>query len=673
MASTVTFDLELAVKDFNTNLRKVDKNLGDFHRDFKKDVNSSRQAWSSFAGNLASKAVSSAAAALTGLVVSMKDFGKEAFFAAVNAQETASKFEAVFSNISEKSEQTARDLQRNFGLGVTESKTLLSATGDLLTGFGFAQEGALDLSNKVQELSVDLASFTNFSGGAAGASNAITKALLGETESMKSLGVSIQQVAVDEQVAQNASEGLRFETDKQARAQATLDLIIQQSKNSIGDYGRTSGGAANQLKLLNTRIEDMKIAIGNKLIPVIAPLVKSMIQWVETNEDLITSKVEDYLDTLQRGFSYLAENIKAVKIAAAFTIGALLSFSTLTVATIAINQFSAAIVILKAAMVAISGPIAIVVTGLIALGGAIAWAMNQGKDGESIKKINELKVATADLIKLEQDLIKAKEMGSSTNITDAIQRDIDARKVQIAQLKEEMRVKNEIVTNDAKNEKGKEKLLKKKEKIDDKAKAETIKKNKNFLSTLFSQDKEWVTKQSEWNRVANKDRVSNMKSTLGSIATLSEHSNSTLADIGKAAAISMATIDGFAAVQKALASAPPPFNFALAALVGTATTANVAKIAGVKLEHGGIVGGSSFSGDSVHAQLNSGEMVLNRGQQAALFQQANGNGGGSGGGIDINMLKEAISDITIVVVADDNEIARSASRGVENGIVIGEK
>lgn len=42
--------------------------------------------------------------------------------------------------------------------------------------------------------------------------------------------------------------------------------------------------------------------------------------------------------------------------------------------------------------------------------------------------------------------------------------------------------------------------------------------------------------------------------------------------------------------------------------------------------NGGIVGGSSFSGDKVLARVNSGEMVLNKAQQANLFKALNGNG-----------------------------------------------
>lgn len=126
-------------------------------------------------------------------------------------------------------------------------------------------------------------------------------------------------------------------------------------------------------------------------------------------------------------------------------------------------------------------------------------------------------------------------------------------------------------------------------------------------------------------------RAANMKSSLGSIATLQSQSNKTLFNIGKAAAIGQATIDGIAAVQRALASAPPPYNFAIAALVGTATALNVAKIASQKppgFQDGGIVPGTSFEGDKVAANVNSGELILNQSQQDNIAGQLGGQSGG---------------------------------------------
>lgn len=108
----------------------------------------------------------------------------------------------------------------------------------------------------------------------------------------------------------------------------------------------------------------------------------------------------------------------------------------------------------------------------------------------------------------------------------------------------------------------------------------------------------------------SKQKLADLKSTFGMIATLSESGNKELAAIGKAAAITNATIDGYAAVQKALAAAPPPFNFALAGLVGAATAANVAKIAGVGLRRGIDSVPGTGNTDNFPAVLAPGERVV---------------------------------------------------------------
>jgi len=69
----------------------------------------------------------------------------------------------------------------------------------------------------------------------------------------------------------------------------------------------------------------------------------------------------------------------------------------------------------------------------------------------------------------------------------------------------------------------------------------------------------------------------------------------------------------------------PGLAMALVGIAGIqAIFANLPKFAG-----GGIVGGGYFSGDSITARVNSGEMILNASQQAQLFAIANGKAGGA--------------------------------------------
>jgi hypothetical protein len=231
---------------------------------------------------------------------------------AIDAQETISKFKTVFKDVSKESKIIAKNLSKDFGLSSVKAKELLSDTGDLLTGFGFTGKAALDLSKNVNELAVDLASFTNFSGGAEGASKALTKALLGERESVKSLGISILEEDVKKQMAIDRAKGLTFESERQAKAMATLTIAQNQSKNAIGDFARTSDQTANQIRIMKSRIEDFQIFLGTKLIPIVDKVVGFFNDNFNVNEDLITSTGNlkniyvDYKNTLKK----VTENTK---------------------------------------------------------------------------------------------------------------------------------------------------------------------------------------------------------------------------------------------------------------------------------------------------------------------------------------------------------------------------
>ena len=120
-------------------------------------------------------------------------------------------------------------------------------------------------------------------------------------------------------------------------------------------------------------------------------------------------------------------------------------------------------------------------------------------------------------------------------------------------------------------------------------------------------------------------RLTGTRTMLDTLSTLQGSSNKKLAALGKAAAIAQATIDGVLAVQKALASSPPPFNYVQAAIVGAVAAANVASIAG--MADGGVVTGRGGPRDDMELRrLSPGEFVVNARSTAenrGLLEQIN--------------------------------------------------
>lgn len=107
-------------------------------------------------------------------------------------------------------------------------------------------------------------------------------------------------------------------------------------------------------------------------------------------------------------------------------------------------------------------------------------------------------------------------------------------------------------------------------------------------------------------------------------AATTTHTAATAADT--AATITNTAAKGGMAIASATASGasmPFPYNVVAIAAGVAAVVAALASISGA-FANGGIVGGSSPSGDKLLARVNSGEMILNGAQQSRLFNFING-------------------------------------------------
>ena len=246
------------------NLKNVQKGLGDTG----KKANKMGDIFKQLAGPLALGAV------VAGAIRLGKSFSK----AASDAAEIGSKYNTIFRDITGQANEMAESFANDFGLASSTSKELLGNTADLLTGLGFTQQGALDLSGQVNTLAADLASFSNFAGGTTGASEALTKALLGEAESAKALGIVINQNTKE------YKDAIRFYTEVegltllQAKAFTALQFATEQSGNAIGDVARTWNSTANVQRRVEESTKSLSeqygVAVNEGLTPFLVILDK---------------------------------------------------------------------------------------------------------------------------------------------------------------------------------------------------------------------------------------------------------------------------------------------------------------------------------------------------------------------------------------------------------------
>ena len=112
--------------------------------------------------------------------------------------------------------------------------------------------------------------------------------------------------------------------------------------------------------------------------------------------------------------------------------------------------------------------------------------------------------------------------------------------------------------------------------------------------------------------------------TTSETAATATHTAATAADT--AATITNTAAKSGEAIASATASGasmPFPYNLIAIAAGVAAVVAALASVSGA-FANGGIVGGSSPSGDKLLARVNSGEMILNGAQQSRLFNFING-------------------------------------------------
>tara|TARA_A200000159_G_scaffold162979_1_gene188065 strand:- start:17431 stop:20355 length:2925 start_codon:yes stop_codon:yes gene_type:complete len=197
---------------------------------------------------------------------------------------------------------------------------------------------------------------------------------------------------------------------------------------------------------------------------------------------------------------------------------------------------------------------------------------------------------------------------------------------------------------------------------------------KTALVEKTTQERNELTKNLEGARF--KQGLEMADNFFGNFSQLAKSGNKKLAKVGEAAlkaqkaiSIAQATVKTYESATSAYASMAgipvvgPALGVAAAAGAIAAGLANVAAIATSPTSvgsyaTGGIVPGSSYSGDSLTANVNSAEMILNRQQQSQLFNMANGGGSQNGGGnvVIINQTTTPVEAETRVNAKGEREI-----------------
>jgi len=230
-------------------------------------------------------------------------------------------------------------------------------------------------------------------------------------------------------------------------------------------------------------------------------------------------------------------------------------------------------------------------------------APNVDAHAEKIRKLTEMEQARSDAAKaMAQELIKGSVdiQGAYTMQQDALQSSLDNQLISFESFKA-AKIQSQIDLFEQENA-----LLEKAGLTGAEKRAAEIQLEMQHNATRQKLMDDMRKKEEE----NSKAKLQGVSTFFGGMAALAQSGNAQIAGIGKAAAVSQATVDAYLAIQNALANVPYPFNIAAAAGIGVQAFANVAKISGVGLKGGIDSIPGVGSGDSFPAMLAPGERVV---------------------------------------------------------------
>lgn len=251
------------------------------------------------------------AAAAIGAIGAM---GREAVNSASELQQSTGAVASVFGDYAGEVERYARGAAENVGLAQSQYQNLASTIGAQLSNMGMPMETVAGQTNDLIGLGADLAA--TFGGTTADAVSALSSLLRGERDPIERFGVSINQAAIDAELAAQGLDGLTGEAARNAQAQATLALLMEQTSAAQGQFAREADTAAGAQQIATARYEDAKAALGEQLLPAVTMVTEKLgefAEWVSENTTLVTV-ITGVIAGLAGGILTLNGIIKTVRI-----------------------------------------------------------------------------------------------------------------------------------------------------------------------------------------------------------------------------------------------------------------------------------------------------------------------------------------------------------------------
>lgn len=213
-------------------------------------------------------ALGGAALAGAGIVSFLSDSVK----AAGDLEQSIGGVDSVFKDSAQTIHDFGTTSAEAVGLSTNEFNQLITVTGAMLKNKGlddFAQR-SLDLV----KVGADLAA--QFGGSTKDAVDALNAAMRGESDPIERYGISLNETAVNAELASKGLQGLTGSALDQAKAQARIDIITRQSADAMGAFAREADTLQGTQQRLSAEWENAQAQLGQALLPALTKVTEAL-------------------------------------------------------------------------------------------------------------------------------------------------------------------------------------------------------------------------------------------------------------------------------------------------------------------------------------------------------------------------------------------------------------
>lgn len=233
--------------------------------------------------------------ALTSILSGVKEFVADSINVASDVEQTNEKIKAVFGDSANAVMNWSATTKTQFGIGAQSAKTYASQLAGIIStdSYGFSTEQIAEYSTAMVELAGDIASFQNMDVDVVW--QKLLSGLRGETEAIEMLGLDMRVASLAEYFGMDDDDFSKLTGAEQWMYR--YQFIMENTTVAQGDFVRTQDTYANQLRVFEENITELKAAIGDLLLPVMNDLLHFANSLFGGEQS-----VEDVMDGLRDGF-----------------------------------------------------------------------------------------------------------------------------------------------------------------------------------------------------------------------------------------------------------------------------------------------------------------------------------------------------------------------------------